>query len=56
MQELSQEELEAVDGGLAHVVVIGGVVAVALVCAIGIGIYNGYQDAKRAEAAKSGKK
>ena len=56
MQELSQNELDAVDGGVAHVVLVGGVVAVALVCAIGIGVYIGYQEAKAADQAKSGKK
>lgn len=56
MQELSQNELDAVEGGIAPIIVVGGVVAVALVCAIGVGIYNGYQDAKAADAAKAGKK
>lgn len=56
MQELSQDELDAVEGRIAHVVIVGGVVAVALVAAIGVGIYIGYQDAKSADQAKSGKK
>ena len=56
MQELSQNELDAVEGGIAHVVVIGGVVAVALVVAIGVGVYIGFQEAKSADQAKTGKK
>lgn len=47
MQELKQEELELVNGGIAVVPVIAVVVVVA---AVGIGIYIGYKEA--AAAAK----
>lgn len=44
MQELTQEELDAVDGGGVVLVIA----AVAVAAAVGLGIYNGYQEEKKA--------
>lgn len=48
MQELRMDELELVDG--AGVIVV--IAAIAVLGAIGVGIYNGYQDAKKENQKK----
>ena len=43
MQELQQEEIEMVNGGVGVIVVVA---AAAVVAAVGIGVYIGYREAK----------
>lgn len=42
MQELRQDEIEEVNGGVAILVVVA---VVAVVAAVGVGIYVGYKEA-----------
>lgn len=43
MQELKQDEIDVVNGGIAWLA-IGGLAGLGI--ALGVGIYNGYQKAK----------
>jgi lactobin A/cerein 7B family class IIb bacteriocin len=47
MEQLRLEEIDCVNGGILPLV--GGAAALGLAIALGIGIYNGYQEAKRGD-------
>jgi lactobin A/cerein 7B family class IIb bacteriocin len=50
MEELKLEEIDCVSGGI--VPLVGAAAALGLAIALGIGIYNGYQEAKRGDQKK----
>jgi len=48
VEELTEETLDNVDGGVAGWLIVGGVViGCACVGAFAVGVYNGYQEAAR---------
>jgi lactobin A/cerein 7B family class IIb bacteriocin len=49
MQELKQDEIDSVSGGIVWLAVAG---VAGLGIALGIGIYNGYQKAQKEDQAK----
>lgn len=49
VQEISQKQAEDINGGIHPALIVLGVVAVV---AFGVGVYNGYQEAKQAAEKK----